>query len=144
MAMTTKPVGELVAADALILHSDIGSATLGDRMYRVSANVGGNPMITSQSTGRRWTVGWQRLIELAQAEGIDDEPEVNADTDMAYCALLLVGAPNVPEEAVASWSQDERNAAYDWAMARHIRASDNDVEVPPMPACVAAYLEGGA
>lgn len=44
---------------------------------------------------------------------------------------------------VERWSPEERAEAERWAGASHIRASDHDdVEVPPVPACVAALQRG--
>ena len=42
-------------------------------------------------------------------------------------------------EAIASWSDEECEQAEDWAIACHYRASDNDVEVPPVPSWVAHW-----
>lgn len=56
-----------------------------------------------------------------------DDPEVTRD-------LLMLASVDVPIEAVASWSPEERKAADDWASASVLYASDNDdVVVPPIP-----------
>lgn len=64
------------------------------------------------------------------------------DDQSTFTALMLVSGHDVPREAINAWSDDECRQAEAWAFAVHLRASDNDdVEVPPMPACVAAYPE---
>jgi hypothetical protein len=46
--------------------------------------------------------------------------------------LLLVNVTRSPVQ-VAEWSREQRAAAYEWAAAVHLSASDNDVEVPERP-----------
>jgi hypothetical protein len=53
--------------------------------------------------------------------------------------LLLVGV-KVPLVVMNDWSGWELDAAADWASATHFRASDNLIKIPPMPACMKAYL----
>lgn len=54
--------------------------------------------------------------------------------EMVETALSLVSDTDASIELIASWAPEERERAYDWAMAVHYRASDNDdVEVPPRP-----------
>lgn len=66
-------------------------------------------------------------------------------------ALMAVSDSDAPEELCASWTQEQRDIAYDWAMRCALRASDNDdVVVPerpdfipyvaPSPEAVEAYL----
>ena len=60
--------------------------------------------------------------------------------DATFNSLLLVSGHYVPREAISTWTDDECRQAEEWALTLHVHASDNDdVEVPPMPACVAAY-----
>jgi len=40
--------------------------------------------------------------------------------------------------AVRSWPVDDRADAYHWAMSMHYSVHDNDIEVPPVPACISA------
>lgn len=59
------------------------------------------------------------------------------NVEMCFCALMLMGDVDIGEERIAKWSDDERAIAYDWAMRRHLSASDNDdVIVPPRPAFI--------
>lgn len=54
--------------------------------------------------------------------------------DDAFASLQLVSdTDHITEDQVRSWSADQRADAFEWAMAVHYRASDNDVEVPPRP-----------
>ncbi len=62
------------------------------------------------------------------------------DDTSTFNALLLVGGQNVPMEAIAGWTDMQCIQAEQWAMAAHLHASDNDdIEVPEMPAHVAAH-----
>ncbi len=47
--------------------------------------------------------------------------------------LLLLADVEVPIEEIATWSAAQRQDAEGWAGALHLKASDNDVEVPPCP-----------
>lgn len=38
--------------------------------------------------------------------------------------------------AVAAWTPAQREAAFRWAWLSHLRANDNEVDVPPVPDCV--------
>jgi hypothetical protein len=50
--------------------------------------------------------------------------------------LCLVGdTEHLTDEVIAAWTEEERTAAVEWALAVHFHASDNDgVEVPERPA----------
>lgn len=62
------------------------------------------------------------------------------DDNHTFMVLQLVGGQDVPRAAIDSWSDSECLAAEEWALATHLNASDNDdVDVPPMPACVQAF-----
>jgi hypothetical protein len=67
--------------------------------------------------------------------------EWERDEEATYCILLLVSGHGVTPEAIAAWTDEECMQAEEWAMSLHFNASDNDVEVPPMPACVADHPE---
>ena len=67
---------------------------------------------------------------------------VNAE--ICFNALLLMGDVDIGEERIAKWSDEERAIAYDWAMRRHLAASDNDdVVVPPRPPFIPVAKFGG-
>ena len=54
--------------------------------------------------------------------------------NICFNALLLVGDVDTQGIAPDSWTQEELDRAYDWAMRVHLHASDNDdVLVPPRP-----------
>lgn len=56
--------------------------------------------------------------------------------DDVYIALQFVSdTDHITEDQVRSWSADQRADAFDWVMAVHYRASDNDVRLPPRPGC---------
>lgn len=83
------------------------------------------------------------LVEAESDEGTQHCPtEWTRDDDATYDTLLLVSGHDVPREAISTWSDEQCQQAEAWAVAAHLYASDNhDVDVPPMPACVAAYPE---
>lgn len=58
-------------------------------------------------------------------------------------ALCLVGdTEHITDADVEDWTPQQRTDAFAWAMALHVRASDNDdVEVPPRPAFTMAGAE---
>lgn len=51
--------------------------------------------------------------------------------DLQY--LLGVVGLEPSFETLSAWSTEQRNAAARWAVATHLRASDNDVDVPARP-----------
>jgi hypothetical protein len=57
----------------------------------------------------------------------------STDTSTIVDILSLVSVTATPEQ-VDSWTEEQREAATDWAASTHLSASDNDVEVPPKPA----------
>jgi hypothetical protein len=67
--------------------------------------------------------------------------------DETFVGLQLVsGTDHITEDQVRGWSIDQRADAFDWAMAVHFHASDNDdVVVPLRPdfTLKAAPQEGG-
>jgi hypothetical protein len=73
------------------------------------------------------------------AEGADDDqaPEWERD-DQATADLLELGSDKIGHlHIIGTWTDAQCREAEAWASARHFRASDNDIEVPPMPAHVA-------
>jgi hypothetical protein len=53
--------------------------------------------------------------------------------------LLLVSSP-VPLVVMREWSGWEVTQVEDWALSAHLKAGDNDVRVPPVPAVLRAYV----
>jgi hypothetical protein len=62
------------------------------------------------------------------------------DIDVIRDALLLVGY-YVPTDIISTWTPEKRQHAEDWAMARHLSASDNENEVPQRPDWLDGYEE---
>lgn len=67
--------GTIHPARSMFLRVAIGTAQADDLSYELTASVGGLPMIQSTKTGKTWSIGWNELIELAIAAGIDEESE---------------------------------------------------------------------
>jgi len=56
------------------------------------------------------------------------------DAEITIRALSLTEIGVLGDDLVSGWTQEQRDAAYDWAMRVHFRASDNShVRVPPRP-----------
>lgn len=73
---------------------------------------------------------------------MDNVAERTTDPESVVTALLLTEFETVEEAQVATWTDDQRAQAFDWAMREHLHASDNDAfERLPMPPHVAA-LQG--
>ncbi|WP_158669936.1 hypothetical protein [Bradyrhizobium guangdongense] len=71
-----------------------------------------------------------RTRELFRPAGNDGV----VSAEICFNSLLLVGDVNAAYEVVSTWTQDQLNRAYDWAVRVHLRASDNDdVFVPDTP-----------
>lgn len=66
---------------------------------------------------------------------------VDAPDDAILTDLLSLTHATIPLSIVETWTQAERSEAVEWASAEVLDASDNDITVPPMPACVAAALK---
>ena len=71
------------------------------------------------------------FAELTDADGVI-QPEVLRD-------LLLLVQEDVTVETIEGWTEPQRAAVRAWAGALHLRASDNDVDVPARP----AFLDDG-
>lgn len=69
----------------------------------------------------------------------DSQPDISLDgpppARVTFIALQLVSdTEHITETTVEGWSDEQRAAAFEWAMATHHHASDNDdVIVPPRP-----------
>jgi hypothetical protein len=48
------------------------------------------------------------------------------DPKSVATALLLADFEEVDKARIASWTYDQRAAAFEWAMREHLHASDND------------------
>ncbi|MCK1676597.1 hypothetical protein [Bradyrhizobium sp. 150] len=83
----------------------------------------------------KWRVGRDEGVDPTTADLL--KPAGNhglVDAEICFNSLLLIGDVDVTEELVASWTQDQMDRAYDWAMRVHLHASDNpDVFVPERP-----------
>jgi hypothetical protein len=58
--------------------------------------------------------------------------------------ILELVCTEVPLAVVKAWTWDQRAEAERWAGLLHLKASDNPVRVPPVPAHVEQYREGAA
>lgn len=136
--------------------NDIAAAAYhahGKELYRL-IGVSQRPWVElGGSEAKCWMAAVQQVLAEAAAMGMDMKkaaPEIDLqsispvsfsrDDTATFNALLLVGGQDVPFSAIAGWTDMQCVEAEQWAMALHLNASDNDeVEVPEMPAHVAAY-----
>lgn len=77
----------------------------------------------------------EALDAYANALGLTAVPEAG----MALNGLSLVMEDAPPLEEIASWTDVERAQVVKWALAAHLRASDNPVRVPPLPDVIHAW-----
>lgn len=99
--------------------------------------------LTCAAEMRAWRFNNEGKWRVRQDDGVDPatadllKPTGNdgiVNAEICFASLLLVGGVDVTEEQVASWTQDQMDRAYDWAMRVHLHASDNDdVLVPARP-----------
>ena len=65
---------------------------------------------------------------------LTEETERSLMIQEVETALLLTSDTNANTALIESWTDEQRTLAFDWAMALHFSASDNDdVVVPPRP-----------
>ncbi|WP_156948869.1 hypothetical protein [Bradyrhizobium sp. WSM1417] len=98
---------------------------------------------TCAAVMRAWRWNNEGKWSVPADEGIDPttadlfKPTGNhglVDAEICFNSLLLVGDTDVTEELVATWTQEQMDRAYDWAMRVHLHASDNPgVLVPARP-----------
>lgn len=83
----------------------------------------------------------------AEPEGLaDDSPagrpeDASTDDDAptnVLCDLLALAGVTVPWQQIMDWTLTQRREAQHWAIATHLSASDNPVDVPARP----AFLDG--
>lgn len=68
-----KRVGKLHDAKAMFLRMAAGTAKDDNGVeYELSYNMDGTPIIRSGKSGKWWTLGWKKMLELAFADGIDE------------------------------------------------------------------------
>lgn len=63
--------GSLTEANVLLMTVYIGEASSDKSKYELLNSVSGFPIIHSKQSGRYWSLGWQDLIRLAVANGVD-------------------------------------------------------------------------
>jgi hypothetical protein len=75
--------------------------------------------------------------EAVLSDGDDPSPQL-----IAGLLLLVLDAPGIPAEVIATWTPAEREQAVKWVSAEHLSASDNDdVERVPQPGFVTRAAE---
>ncbi len=73
-----------------------------------------------------------------RADPVLDAKQRPGDAEVTADLLGLVGI-SVSSEIVSVWTEEQVQAAEDWAAAAHLEASDNDVKAPPMPGFLRPY-----
>lgn len=99
--------------------------------------------LTCAAEMRGWRFDNEGKWRVRADEGVDPttadlfKPTGNhglVDAEICFNSLLLVCDTDVTEDLVATWTQEQMDRAYDWAMRLHLHASDNSgVFVPERP-----------
>lgn len=69
-------VGKVYPAGAMFSYAFSASGHSAPQ-YVLSTSIQNTPEIKSVKTGKLWTIGWNELLELAIAAGVDEESESN-------------------------------------------------------------------
>lgn len=73
-----KTMGEILPSRTLLFRQHVGEANLGDDSYEMTASVSDfSPIVRSNQTGKWFTLGWEDILRLAIAAGVDS-PEDTA------------------------------------------------------------------
>lgn len=76
----------------------------------------------------------ERLQRAGAAVVNPDAPAGPPTAQETETALLLVSDTKADAALIATWTDEQREQAFSWAMAVHFSASDNpDVSIPPRP-----------
>lgn len=85
----------------------------------------------------------EQMAEWAAHQAVSMAKKSWQRDDEATIDLLELAGILAPTQVVHSWTDEQCQQAEEWAAARHFRASDNAVRVPPVPAHVAAIAAEG-
>lgn len=115
-----------------------------------------NPQVTStrDEAPKRWNTrvptGRAVLTDLGRKVAKPDDADPANDPSVTRDLILLlidiprdVDAPAFAAallERVSIWTPETRDAVEEWCAAAHLRASDNDVEMPRQPEHLTALL----
>lgn len=125
------------------LREELAAALLDADRYRgLTPQVCGIGVHTgwfAPSNGVQHGCPWCLIVELSgtgEPEGLADplpsDEDDDAPTNVLRDLLLLVGV-TATEAQVSGWPLEQRRQAEQWAIATHLSASDNPVDVPPRP-----------
>lgn len=67
---TPTTYGEMLPRNALFLTEHKGTASNESSTFSISHMMDGAPVITCCETGKRWRIGWQALLNMAEKDGI--------------------------------------------------------------------------
>ena len=77
-------MGEILEKNVLIMRIHIGTATSEEgEVFTMSTNMDGSPLIEHEKSGRKFSLSWQEIIDLALARGITGE-RVNTYPEDTY------------------------------------------------------------
>ncbi|ABO60540.1 dUTP diphosphatase (plasmid) [Burkholderia vietnamiensis] len=97
---------------------------------------------TTRGEGGFGSTGTGALPADTAATAVLDTNGYERDDESLQCALELVGY-EVPLDVIGYWPLETCIAVHDWALAAHLKASDNDVVVPECPASLARFAPKG-
>lgn len=103
-----------------------------DELNQLGIRIPPDPTLLDANYARDGGFGfWRDGKFTLEPHGTTFEPQ---ETSFEVAAgLLPLAGKTLSKEAWDSWTKEQREAACDWAGATHLRASDNDVDVPPTP-----------
>jgi len=83
-------------------------------------------------------------LAVAEAAGVVPEaPGLGRVVDLLALIADEYPGPTVTTAEAASWSFADREAVHVWAAKAHLAASDNGVEVPPLPRVLTREVRSG-
>lgn len=69
--LVSDDIGEILEKNVLVMRVHIGTAkSESGEVYIMSTNMNGSPLIEHEKSGRKFSLGWQDIIDLAIQRGI--------------------------------------------------------------------------
>ena len=90
---------------------------------------------SNTATSREEFTAWREVTDARHTD-VEALHAVNVETTRDFLLLVKGEIPlgRVPShDEISSWSSTTRGLVADWAVAVHLVASDNDVEIPAIP-----------
>jgi uncharacterized protein (DUF697 family) len=80
-------VGKILPKGAMVMRVSCGQASDEEgREYELDTGVAGGLLITSMTTGKTWSLGWQDALALAREAGVDNDEGSTAVAEVEVAA----------------------------------------------------------